>query len=331
MRRGLIDRPDHARREGFGGGGAGMFNSRSMYVAEEGASFGGGLPYAQQDGGAKDGPNLSDIWVRPPSPRLAWARAMHDRSTPAQENGFDLTTLWPLVRRAARVDQMDFEAALDEMLSLCFCQPQRVFKQAYYRKQTKNSWARDDPAFALVQLAFLLVCGVALAAALSAHRPATYAYLAFAAVAHWLLGGLVAASATFLLSNAVLRDTRRASHSVTQHVEWLYAFDVHCNAFFSYFLVAYVLHYLVLPVALGHSIFALIVANALHLAAVAAYCYITHLGFRALPFLRNTEVFLYPVVATAAAFLVALALGVFGVKLNSSRVLVAAVLAPLST
>ena len=31
------------------------------------------------------------------------------------------------------------------------------------------------------------------------------------------------------------------SHSVEQDVEWLYAFDVHANAFFCSFLVTYVL------------------------------------------------------------------------------------------
>ena len=90
-------------------------------------------------------------------------------------------------------------------------------------------------------------------------------------------------------------------------------------------------HYLVLPLALGHSYAAMLLANALHLAATGAYWYVTHLGFRALPFLRRTEVFLYPVLAAAAAFLAALVLGVFGAKLNASRVLLAAVLSPLST
>ena len=67
----------------------------------------------------------------------------------------------PLLRRAVRWDQMDFEAALDEMLSLCFFAPGRIFKQAYYRKQTKNSWARDDPAFCGLQVAFLCIAAIA--------------------------------------------------------------------------------------------------------------------------------------------------------------------------
>ncbi|KAH8057778.1 hypothetical protein JL722_6316 [Aureococcus anophagefferens] len=123
-----------------------MAAGRGLYAFEEGASY--GVDEASL-------PDLGELW----------------------EKGLDWQRLGPLLRRAARVDQMDFEAALDEMLSLCFCDPQRVFKQAYYRKQTKNVRGDDQ-------------------------RPV------------------------------------RGSHSVAQSVEWLYAFDVHCDAFFVYFLVA---------------------------------------------------------------------------------------------
>ena len=194
-----------------------MAAGRGLYAFEEGASY--GVDEASL-------PDLGELW----------------------EKGLDWQRLGPLLRRAARVDQMDFEAALDEMLSLCFCDPQRVFKQAYYRKQTKNAWARDDPAFALLQCGFLAVAAVATGCAVSAARAGTYCYLvAAAAGGHWLAGGLLAATAHAVVANAFLQDRSRGSHSVAQSVEWLYAFDVHCDAFFVYFLVAYVGHYLVLP------------------------------------------------------------------------------------
>jgi hypothetical protein len=41
------------------------------------------------------------------------------------------------------------------------------------------------------------------------------------------------------LANKYMRQYH--SHSVEQDVEWLYAFDVHANAFFCSFLVTYVL------------------------------------------------------------------------------------------
>lgn len=56
---------------------------------------------------------------------------------------------------------MDVQSALDQMKTLLSSRPQVVYKTAYYRKQTKNHWARDDPAFAALQGLFLLIAAVA--------------------------------------------------------------------------------------------------------------------------------------------------------------------------
>lgn len=56
---------------------------------------------------------------------------------------------------------MDVQSALDQMKTLLSARPQVVYKTAYYRKQTKNHWARDDPAFVALQGLFLLIAAVA--------------------------------------------------------------------------------------------------------------------------------------------------------------------------
>ena len=65
------------------------------------------------------------------------------------------------LRRLFRFRQMDFEFAAWQMLYL-FTSPQRVYRNFHYRKQTKDQWARDDPAF-LVLLSIWL-CGKCLSA-----------------------------------------------------------------------------------------------------------------------------------------------------------------------
>lgn len=63
-------------------------------------------------------------------------------------------------------------------------------------------------------------------------------------------------------------------------MEWRYAFDIHCNAFLPFFLLASVLHYFLLPLLLPPSLVALILSNGLFAVAFALYFYITHLGYR---------------------------------------------------
>lgn len=60
------------------------------------------------------------------------------------------------LRRVLHFRQMDFEFALWQMFYL-ITSPQRVYRNFHYRKQTKDQWARDDPAF-LVLLSIWL-CG----------------------------------------------------------------------------------------------------------------------------------------------------------------------------
>jgi hypothetical protein len=78
-------------------------------------------------------------------------------------------------------------------------------------------------------------------------------------------------------------------------VEWLYAFDVHCNAFFPLFLLLYVAQYFLLPVLLNDGFVALLCSNTLFALAFSYYHYITFLGYSALPFLKDTQRFLLPI------------------------------------
>ncbi len=111
----------------------------------------------------------------------------------------------------------------------------------YYRKQTKNQWARDDPAFAVIEVFFVAVCSVAYAVAFKTPSLWVYSWsLLWVLVVDWLLPGLIVASVGSHVANKYLRQASH-SHSVQQEVEWMYAFDVHCNAFLCSFLLTYVL------------------------------------------------------------------------------------------
>ena len=56
-----------------------------------------------------------------------------------------------LLTRTFHLSQMDFTTALDTMSMLASTDPQTAYKESYYRKQTKDHWSRDDPAFLVLQ------------------------------------------------------------------------------------------------------------------------------------------------------------------------------------
>lgn len=227
------------------------------------------------------------------------------------------------MRRLCDFRQMDFEAAFDQLLTLMTTEPEKIYTSFYYRKQTKNQWARDDPAFMVIQGIFVGIS--ALAYAIAFRHPSFWGYLwtvLYSILVDWLFIGMAIASTCSHLANKYLRQHH--THSVEQEVEWLYALDVHANAYFCSFLVTHVLQYFLLPILIKKSILSCLLSNTLYALASIWYSYITHLGYRALPFLGNTQVFLwYPSVTIAIGWIFSVMLIILGLRLNFTRIVMA--------
>ncbi|RHZ37968.1 hypothetical protein DYB26_012750 [Aphanomyces astaci] len=246
--------------------------------------------------------------------------------------------------------QMDLEATYYQMVTLCIS-PTKVYKSAYYRKQTKNRWARDDPAFAVIQVLqylpwaflhvlFLVVASLAWTVAFE--KTSSLAFLLLCDVlVEWLILGLVTSTLTWWCANQFLRigqtSTTTSSTSssrpatsldtffVAQAVEWQYAFDIHCNAFFIFFLVVHVLQVRLCALALV-TLFRVGVTRPSqhpirHRLWQLRIHYVPRVYGIALPFLHHTERFLYPIVAIGGLYLSSVVLKlVFGATVNVALV-----------
>jgi hypothetical protein len=271
------------------------------------------------------------------------------------------------LRRVWSWEQMDFEQCFDQMVTLLGPEPStvnKVYKMAKIRKKTKNQWARDDPAFALVQVGFLLVSTAAWGVACLSTRFTITKFIFFAVndfLGYWLAGGIVLSGICASFANHRLIE--HSAHSVAQvpygcsrvfdcdpscgnspmhrpispsllyfipnanrcsiqTVEWLYAFDIHCNGFFVSFLFTHVLQFLLLPLLLTDSLAATICADLVWVVALSSYFFVTHLGYRALPFLKHTEYFLYPIGMIILLFVTLVVLAILGYRINITRQMV---------
>lgn len=198
--------------------------------------------------------------------------------------------------------QMELDYACSQMVQLCVS-PATVFKMTAWRKQTKNQWARDDPGFVFVLLLLTFVSSLAYGVAFHAWDHGIWGFTRSALHGTFQVVGFGSAMATWgwYVSNTYLRV--RSGHTVEQRVEWLYAFDIHCNAFFPFFIVAHVAQFFLLPLLLREGWVAAFGANALYGGALSLYVYITFLGYTSMPFLKNTHVFIYPLYALSALLL----------------------------
>jgi hypothetical protein len=183
------------------------------------------------------------------------------------------------LRRAFSVAQWDLEATFYQLIYSCRA-PARVYKLTQHRKQTKNQWARDDPAFVALLLAFLAVSAVGYGVAYEYPSPLAYGWLVLQAWLHFALSGAALATASWAVANRHMLAPVLLAHSAgEQEVEWLYAWDVHCNAFVPVLLACYVGQYALLPLLLRDGFLPALAANALYACAAAHYVYITFSGY----------------------------------------------------
>uniref|UniRef100_A0A6B2LFX4 UNC-50 family protein n=1 Tax=Arcella intermedia TaxID=1963864 RepID=A0A6B2LFX4_9EUKA len=220
-----------------------------------------------------------------------------------------LSLLPEYVRRMFKVKQMDIEETMWQMLNLCL-NPKKVYERTRYHKQTKNQWARDDPAFVAITIYCLIITSSAYAIAFNERGFMQIVHLIFwSIIVDFLIFGVLTATVGWYLSNKFLIHQEPGLHSVEQSVEWLYAFDVHCNSFFPLFILLYVIQYLLIPILYSTSWFMAFLSDTLYLIAACYYYYITFLGYTILPFLHNTQVLLYPIGVVVILYLIALLFG----------------------
>ncbi|VDK76130.1 unnamed protein product [Litomosoides sigmodontis] len=192
-------------------------------------------------------------------------------------------------RRLIHFRQMDFEFGLWQMIYLLI-KPQKVYRNFMYRKRTKDQWARDDPAFLVLLLTALAISSILFAWTIH------LSFIGFIAFFLWVIFvdcigvGIIIATILWFMSNRFLRRID------DQDVEWAYCFDVHLNAFFPMLMLLHVL----LPLTFSHligfdSFLPRLFGNTIWFVAIVYYIYITFLGYTALPILKNTHIFLYPI------------------------------------
>eukprot|EP00127_Corallochytrium_limacisporum_P000085 Clim_evm24s3 gene=Clim_evmTU24s3 len=202
-------------------------------------------------------------------------------------------TPYRYLKRLLQFRQMDFESATWQAIHLC-TNPRKVYRNVQYHRETKRQWARDDPAFLVILAAALFISSIIVAVIFSLNFAEFMGFFLWAVFADCIGVGAIIASGFWYITNHHMTGTATA-HAVAPSVEWMFCFDVHCNAFFPLLLILHGLQMLLVPILIRGGFFAALFGNTLYAVAISYYLYITFLGYSALPFLKDTEFLLYPI------------------------------------
>lgn len=177
--------------------------------------------------------------------------------------------------------------------------PRKVFKNSYFRHQTGESWSRGDPAFFVVLSALLAVGAMLWGVFTWSGFTKTVILVLRSVVVDFLLTGVVISSVFYYVANNLIPKKTPSSPPI----EWLYCFDVHCNAFFVLFVYLNVAQLFLHPLLNSDTILSIILGNTLYSAAWIHYFVITFLGYSVFPNLKDTQWLLLPAALVALAYI----------------------------
>ncbi|XP_060024914.1 protein unc-50 homolog isoform X4 [Lagenorhynchus albirostris] len=238
--------------------------------------------------------NIVSVWLQQRlSLKVLMVESPHDRkmlpstsvNSPVQGNGVLSSRdaarhtagakRYKYLRRLFRFRQMDFEFAAWQMLYL-FTSPQRVYRNFHYRKQTKDQWARDDPAFLVLLSLWLCVSTIGFGFVLDMGFFETIKLLLWVVFIDCVGVGLLISTLMWFISNKYLVKRQSRDYDV----EWGYAFDVHLNAFYPLLVILHFIQlFFINHVILTDTFIGYLVGNTLWLVAVGYYIYVTFLGY----------------------------------------------------
>eukprot|EP01129_Flabellula_baltica_P005572 TRINITY_DN2031_c0_g1_i2.p1 TRINITY_DN2031_c0_g1~~TRINITY_DN2031_c0_g1_i2.p1 ORF type:complete len:218 (+),score=-0.39 TRINITY_DN2031_c0_g1_i2:15-668(+) len=180
------------------------------------------------------------------------------------------------VRKAYHFSQIDFEYTLWQMFYLCI-KPKSVYNTTRFHKQTKNQWARDDPSFVMITMYMILITSISYAIAFSHGLSSIIKTVLWTVFVDYLLVGLIVATFSWYVTNKYMRLNRM--NSIEQKVEWLYAFDIHCNSFFPMYVLVHVVQYFALFIIISDNFLATVLSNIIYCTGLVYYFYVTFLGY----------------------------------------------------
>ncbi|KAF8579534.1 UNC-50-like protein [Ramaria rubella] len=210
-----------------------------------------------------------------------------------------------IFRRLHKFHQMDFEMAAWQLTYLCIA-PRRVYKNVYFHKQTKNTWARDDPAILVLISASIMLTSILWSFVYRLTPLSAFRLAAMMLLRDFLFTSIVVATVLYFFSNIVLLAPPSHVTADSTRVEWAYAFDVAINAFFPCFLALGVAQLMLVSIITRDNWVCLWLGNTLYLAAAGQYIYGTYLGMSSLPFLIRTELLLFPLLPVFCSYIVSL-------------------------
>ncbi|MCQ2818847.1 MAG: unc-50 family protein [archaeon] len=198
------------------------------------------------------------------------------------------SSMMDFFKKMIHVKQIDYYMAFTNIL-YCF-KPKEINETAKVRKHLKNKYSRDDPGFLIILILDLFISSICYSMVYGHFNPFFIFNIFFIQTFLMLFtSGILIALVCKVVIDKYFRNDEIGTGK-EQRVEYLYAFDIHCNSFVPFYFFTAVIPFCLLPIVNGKGNFLkCFISNTLTCIGVLYYFYVTFLAYFALPFVRKNK------------------------------------------
>ena len=192
------------------------------------------------------------------------------------------------LKKMIHIRQIDYYLTYTNIL-YCF-KPKEINETAKIRKHLKNKYARDDPGFLIILILNLFVSSLCYSLTFG-HMNIFFILNIFFIQAFILLftSGVFIALFCKIIIDKYFRNNE-IGNGKEHKIEYVYAFDIHCNSFVPMYFFTSIVPFCILPLVNGSKGFIrILISNTLIFIGISYYLYVTFMSYFSLPFVKKNK------------------------------------------
>ncbi len=188
------------------------------------------------------------------------------------------------LKKIYHIRQIDYYLAY---LNILYCfKPKELIEMSKMRKHLKNKYGRDDPGFLLLVIIDLFISSICYSFTFGIYNPFKIFNIFFIQTFVFLITfGLIIS----MISKIVI-DKYFNNSTTNQTIEFIYAFDIHCNGFVPMYTFCGIIPFIFIGItSKDNYMIQVLLTNASLCIGILYYSYVTFISYFSLPFVRKNK------------------------------------------
>ena len=188
------------------------------------------------------------------------------------------------LKKIYHIRQIDYYLAY---LNIIYCfKPKELIEMSKMRKHLKNKYGRDDPGFLLLLIIYIYISSISYSITLGIYNPFKIFNIFFIQTFVFLITfGLIIS-----MINKIIIDKYFNNSTTNQTIEYIYAFDIHCNGFVPMYTFCAIIPFIFIGItSKDNYMIQVLLSNSSLCIGILYYSYVTFISYFSLPFVRKNK------------------------------------------